>query len=67
VSSVMSFPDGIDPDHLASPSALRRHASPFSLLVLGGLLAVALTGRLGGAVPTLLTGMQRLPRLPPQH
>jgi hypothetical protein len=54
VSSVTSFPDGIDPGHVTSPSAVRRHASPLSLLLLGGLLAVAMTGLLGGGGVSVL-------------
>lgn len=40
-------PDGIIDQHQAPPR-YGRHASIFSLLVLGGLLAVAATGSLGG-------------------
>jgi hypothetical protein len=55
VGTADSFPDGIDPDYVSSPSALRRHASPIWLVLLGGLLAVALTGLLGGGSVSVLT------------
>ena len=43
-------PDGIRDEHVAPPRLFARHASPISLLVLGALLALALSGLAGGGV-----------------
>ena len=43
------FPDGLDESHTASGPAHVRHLSLWSILILGALMAVALSGRLGGS------------------
>ena len=48
-ASSCPFPDGLEEDCAARDNLLRRHASLFSLLLLGSLLALALLGLLGGA------------------
>lgn len=42
------LPDGIDERHVAPVRGLRAHASPLAFIVLGGMLAIASTGLLGG-------------------
>lgn len=44
----MSVPDGIRDEHHRPPGGVRRHASPASLLILTGLVAVGLSGAAGG-------------------
>lgn len=44
-----SFPDGLDPGHAIPPKGLRAHASPLAFVLLGGVIATAMTGLLGGA------------------
>jgi len=44
-----TFPDGIDANHAKTVNGLRAHASPLAFLILGGLVAIAMTGILGGA------------------
>jgi hypothetical protein len=51
------FPDGLGDPHLSPRTGLHRHASPLSLLFLGGLLAMALAGPLGGAREEPLLGV----------
>jgi hypothetical protein len=46
--TITGFPDGIDESHATSVRGLRAHASLIAFLVLGGLVATALTGLLGG-------------------
>ncbi len=41
-------PDGITADHARAVNGLRAHASPLAFLILGGLVAIAMTGLLGG-------------------
>ena len=41
-------PDGIVERHINGDTGLQRHASPLSILILGGLLALALAGVFGG-------------------
>jgi hypothetical protein len=48
-SSEEAFPEGIDASHAKPLSRLRTHASPLAFIVLGGFLATAMTGILGGA------------------
>ncbi len=43
------FPDGIDASHASPVGGLRAHASPLAFVFLGCLLAIAMTGQLGGA------------------
>lgn len=43
------FPDGIDASHIGPFGRLRAHASPLAVVLLGSLLALAMTGTLGGA------------------
>jgi hypothetical protein len=50
-----SLPDGIGEEHFDSGEGVRRHASVLSLLILGGILATALTGFLGGGFNERLT------------
>ena len=40
-------PDGIGDEHVRPVSGLRRHASPLSLAIFGGVVVLALTGMLG--------------------
>lgn len=42
------FPDGLDESHAKAVGGLRAHASLNAFLVLGGLVALAMTGLLGG-------------------
>ena len=44
-----AFPDGLDESHAEPLSGLRAHASPLAFILLGGLVATAMTGILGGA------------------
>lgn len=46
-TSAPAYPDGIAPQHLEEMAGWRRHASPLSLLVLGAVVLLALTGVLG--------------------
>jgi hypothetical protein len=46
--SDIDFPDGLGHPHLKAPAAIKRHASPLSLLVLGSLMAAAALGAFGG-------------------
>jgi hypothetical protein len=46
--TITSFPDGIDESHAKAVRGLRAHASLIAFLVLGGLVAAAFTGLLGG-------------------
>ena len=41
-------PDGLEDQHAEADRGFRRHASPISILVLGTLMAAALSGVLGG-------------------
>ncbi len=43
------FPDGIDATHVGPFGGVRAHASPLAFILLGSLLALAMTGMLGGA------------------
>ena len=43
------YPDGLEAAHATPRGGFHRHATPFALLVLGALLALAPTGWLGGA------------------
>lgn len=43
------FPEGVREDHAAPPRGLSRYASPLSLALLAALMALALSGMLGGA------------------
>ncbi|MFA7439388.1 MAG: hypothetical protein WCZ66_00285 [Sphingomonadaceae bacterium] len=43
-----TFPDGIDADDVRPRRIFPSHSSPFSLLVLGGILLLAMTGWAGG-------------------
>lgn len=43
-----TFPDGIDADDVRPRRAFPGHASPFSLLLLGGILLLAVLGWAGG-------------------
>lgn len=43
------FPEGIDATHIGPFGGLRAHASPLAFILLGSLLALAMTGMLGGA------------------
>ncbi len=42
------FPDGLDASHAKAVGGLRAHASLLAFVVLGGLVATAMTGVLGG-------------------
>jgi hypothetical protein len=42
------LPDGIGKEHFERDLGVKRHASVLSLLILGGILALALSGVLGG-------------------
>ncbi|MDF2495397.1 hypothetical protein [Sphingomonas sp.] len=44
-----AFPDGIDAGHAKPLGGLRAHASPLAFIILGGFVATAMTGALGGA------------------
>lgn len=44
-------PDGIVPDHLTADGVFERHASPLSLLVLGVVVSLGLTGWVGKPGP----------------
>jgi hypothetical protein len=46
-SPVHRTPDGIEPGHLTAEGAFEQHASPLSLLVLGLVVALGLTGWAG--------------------
>lgn len=48
---MVDFPDGLHSGHAQPRSALHRHASPISILLLGTFLGIALTGWLGGRMP----------------
>lgn len=48
------WPDGLSPPHLEAPAPVRRHASPLSVILLGGLLLAALLGTFGGGEPPTL-------------
>lgn len=59
----VAFPDGIDDRHARTPSGLIGHASLISLLVLGALMALAMSGALAGdrsATQTLAGPVARL-------
>jgi hypothetical protein len=59
----LEFPDGIGNQHSEDQGRLARHASPLSILILGGLLLAAFLGAFGGgrARPLALdTGVARL-------
>ena len=43
-----AFPDGITAEHDDRPRGMRRHASPGSIVLLGGLIVAAFSGVLGG-------------------
>jgi hypothetical protein len=42
------FPEGIDATHVGPFGGVRAHANPFAFILLGSLLALAMTGMLGG-------------------
>jgi len=44
----LRFPDGLDASDAKAVSGLRAHASLMAFIVLGGLIATAMTGLLGG-------------------
>ncbi len=46
---VPPFPEGIDATHVGPFGGVRAHASPLAFILLGSLLALAMTGMLGGA------------------
>lgn len=48
----MDYPDGLSDGHARPPGGVHRHASLLSIAVLGGLLATAMTGVLGGGPST---------------
>lgn len=52
---VRPLPDGLDKRHLERDRGFRRHASVVSLCVLGAIIAIALSGLLGGAGDSHLT------------
>lgn len=56
-STTAPFPDGIDASHAAPLGRLRAHASPLAFVILGSLVAAAMTGILGGrpAAVTVVT------------
>lgn len=49
---MVSYPDGLHAGHASPRSALHRHASPLSILLLAAFLGVALTGWMGGRMPS---------------
>ncbi len=50
-----AFPDGLDPSHAEPVSGLRAHASPLAFIILGAIVATAMTGALGGAPAPVTT------------
>jgi hypothetical protein len=46
-TTASAWPDGIGPEHVQKVAAWRRHASPLSVVVLGAVVVLALTGLLG--------------------
>ncbi|KQT85388.1 hypothetical protein [Aurantimonas sp. Leaf443] len=49
--SDIDLPEGVGRGHLEGMTKIQRHASPLSLVVLGAILLVALSGFLGGGAP----------------
>jgi len=66
--TMLQPPDHIDHVHAHPPGLLARHASPLSLIVLGSVIAVALSGRVGSDQATMTfheTAVEVTVTLPP--
>ncbi|KHJ55059.1 hypothetical protein LA66_11030 [Aureimonas altamirensis] len=48
---MVNYPDGLHSGHASPRSALHRHASPISILLLAVFLGAGLTGWMGGRMP----------------